>query len=419
MLRRGSLKYINAPAPEFYDLARDPTESSNLHEVDPREPDLARELASRLSSADASASTRAAGVVDNEAEAKLRSLGYASGGTVRRSPGEGRGRDPKTATDYMRRYDRAVALFNSGDFALGVERLRELLPEAPENYMARFQIAIGLAAMKRWPESEEELSKVVRDAPEFAHGVLMLAEVQGQMGKTEEAIRNYGAASASVPWSPEPRAALARYLASVGRVNEAATAYEEAIRIDPHQKDFPRALLGLRLNHGEASRAVEEFRALASRFPASASLWTCLAVAQRRTGDTRGALDSLERALAIEPWRATSRVQLGETLLDAKAPDRAEEAFRRALQDDPERLQARLGLGRALLAQDRIADADAVLDAIVRERPRFAAAFTVRGQYWAARDDRGRAVEFFRRALRADPTSQEAWEGLRNLGETP
>ncbi len=80
MLRDGPLKYVDAPAVELYDLARDPGETRNLAGTGlPAEAPLASRLAALGSHADPSASTRAAGGPDGESAARLASLGHARG----------------------------------------------------------------------------------------------------------------------------------------------------------------------------------------------------------------------------------------------------------------------------------------------------------------------------------------------------
>lgn len=245
MLRRGALKYIDAPGPEIYDLLQDPGETRNLHGGHPQEEPLAEALAEFRDSADPSAVARAKGALDAESEAKLRSLGYTSAGVIKRLPGEGRGRDPKTMTDYLRRYDRAVGLAAARSEE-GIALLRGLIPEAPENFMARYQLGSALLGVERLELAREELVQVVAAAPGFSNGHLKLATVESRLGSVDEAIRHYEAAANVAPDLAEPRVALGRFLESLGRSAAAAAAYRAALSIEPNNREATKRLTELR-----------------------------------------------------------------------------------------------------------------------------------------------------------------------------
>jgi choline-sulfatase len=244
MLRRGALKYIDAPSPEIYDLLQDPQEARDLHGHHPEEQPLARALASFRESADPAAAVRAKGTLDAESEAKLRSLGYVSAGVSER-PGEGRGRDPKTMTSYLRRYDRAVGLA-AAHSEEGITMLYELIPEAPENFMARYQLGAALLGVGRLEPAREQLVQVVAAAPELSNGHLMLATVESRLGHVDEAIRQYEAAATVAPSFAEPRVALGRLYESLGRLDAAAEAYRAALHVEPNDREAAKRLEGLR-----------------------------------------------------------------------------------------------------------------------------------------------------------------------------
>jgi arylsulfatase A-like enzyme/thioredoxin-like negative regulator of GroEL len=245
MLRRGALKYIDAPSPEIYDLLADPQEARDLHGARPEEQPLALALAAFRESADPAAAARAKGALDPESEARLRSLGYVSAGVSERRPGEGRGRDPKTMTNYLRLYDRAVGLA-AAHSEEGIALLSELIPEAPENFMARYQLGSALLGVGRLEPAREQLVQVVAAAPEFSNGHLLLATVESRLGNVDEAIRQYEAAVTAAPSFAEPRVALGRLYESLGRLDAAAEAYRAALHIEPNDREAAKRLEGLR-----------------------------------------------------------------------------------------------------------------------------------------------------------------------------
>ena len=415
LLRRGRLKYIDAPLPELYDLARDPGETTNLHPQQPDEAEMAAELRELLSRTDVRGSDRAGQILDAEAEASLRSLGYLASGTLAREATEGRGRDPKEMTDYIRRYDRAVGLISSGRLDDGVARLRELLPEAPENFMARFHIAAGLSAAGQLREAEQELKIVVSEAPALAGGHLMLAETLAGLGRYEEAISSYRAAADTGPGDVEPLLGLGGVLESIGRREEAADAYHEAIGRDPNGPEAPRRLLALRHEDRVLDKAIEELLRLLDEHPRSANLWTAVAMGERGRGDPAAALSRLRQALAIDPRHHDALVQVGEIQLDNGRHDLAETAFRRAVNARPGQLESHFGLARALLEQGRTLEAEAQFSLVLQIEPGFSSAHTARGDYLERRGDLIGAAEAYRRALQLNRADRQAWEGLRRV----
>lgn len=416
MLRRGPLKWIDAPSSELFDVAQDPGETRNLAGGHPEETAVREALGDFTRSADPAASQRAAGGLDAEAEAKLRSLGYASAGTLDRGRGEGRGRDPKEMVAYLQRYDQAVGLIAAARFDEGTAILRELIPQAPENFMARYQLAAGLFSAGRLDDAERELRTVLADAPSFTNGYLMLAEAQARLGKIDAAVASYRAAASASPGLADPVLALGRFLESVGRFEPAGEAYLAALRLEPDDPEIPRRLLALRGSRGEADKAVEELRAVLAEHPRAASSWSALASALRRLGDATGAAAAVRRAAALAPDRPDVLLQLAEVQLASNQAELAEASFRRVLALAPDRPDARLGLARALRARGRSGEAVSAVNELLAARPPFAAAHTLRGRLL---EDAGRlpeAADAYRTALRLNPSDAEAMDGVTRLG---
>lgn len=416
MLRRGPLKYVDAPQPELFDLSRDPDETTNLLGSRPEEAEIAAALAERLRSADPGASSRAAGGLDPESEAKLRSLGYVAGGAPVPRAGASRGRDPKTMIGYLHEYDLAVEQVAEGKFEEGIRRLRQLLPRAPENFMARYQIAGGLFGAGRLAECAAELRAVVTMEPTFTNAHLMLGEVLGRLGEFEEAVRSYEAGAATAPLAAEPRFALGQLMESAGRFDAAATAYQAAIRLAPHDHEIVERFLALRAGRGTLDAGAEDLRSLARDFPDSAAIWTGLAKAERLRGQATLASDALRRALAIDADDPDALTLEGEARLETRDARGAIDAFQRAVDRAPASVEARFGLARSLLAAGRTREADAAIAEVLRLNPRFSPAHRLRGRRLERSGDLAGAADAYRRALEANPTDREAWEALRRIG---
>lgn len=415
MLRRGSLKYIDAPAAELYDLATDPSETRDLSAGHPDLRDLAERLAAFRSTADEEASARAVGALDPEAEARLRSLGYASAGTLRTAPGEGRGRDPKTMVEYLRDYDRAVGLTASGRHDEGIEILRSLASQVPENFMTRYQLAAAQLVAGRLAESAEDARAVTEAAPEFWGGHLLLAEIEAQRGEIDEAIRAYRAAAATAPELAEPRFAFGRLLESLGRFDAAGEAYVEALSLEPDDREIAKRLVDLRAGRGDLARAIDELSELTAVHPRAVGLRAVLAEAHRRAGNRDRAEVEATEAIRLSPEDPDALVIGAELRLERGAVPEARALLERALAREPDRVDALLALAAADFAEGRALDAEARLAEILRIQPRYAGVYRVRGEHLERSGDRDGAVRAYRQALAVQPDDRRAREGLRRL----
>jgi tetratricopeptide (TPR) repeat protein len=414
-LRRGSLKRIDAPVPELYDLAQDPREQRNLEGGHPDGEAMAEALAAFRAGEDPEASERAAGGLSAEDEAKLRSLGYTSAGSLRANPGEGRGRDPKAMIDYLQRYDRAVGLSSSGRQEEAIPLLRSLVPEAPENYMVRYQLGTALLTAGHVEEAGAEFRAVIGAAPEFANGYLLAATAEGRLGRVDDAVRHYEAAIALAPDLVEPRVALGRLLESVGRFEDAASAYLAAAKAAPHEPEPARRLLELRQDRGEGARGTEDLAALAASLPRAAGIWSVVGQARRRAGDLAGARAASDRATASDPFLAEAMLLRGELSLEERDPAAALATFEAVLARRADRADAMLGRAKALFALGRAVEAEATVAEISRRYPRLSEGITLRGRFLEQSGERLAAAQAYREALRVNPGDAAAREGLRRV----
>ena len=224
-IRRGDLKYIAAPRPELYNLARDPHEATNLATNRPRE---AHQLAAALTAMTSSASQAAspADTLDSEARAKLLSLGYLAGASLTTNSTSGHaGKDPKDAIVLLQRFDEAHAAFVAGKTGLARHEFERLVAADPGN-------------------------------PVF---VGQLAELCRRTGDLPRAVALYRRAVAIAPSDRDARYNLAVTLQEAGRGDEAFAALKDAIRLDPGRPEAHNALgIALALR-GDLEGARSEF----------------------------------------------------------------------------------------------------------------------------------------------------------------
>jgi tetratricopeptide (TPR) repeat protein len=193
---------------------------------------------------------------------------------------------------------------------------------------------------------------------------------------------------------------LARLQAADGRTADALQTLGHARERAPHSEEVLSAYAQVALAARAPVPAAEVLAPLARMCPTVAAHHYRLGVALLQAGDVTGAVESLQRAHALEPDRPTNLVALGLALVSAKRhaeatpllrrsldlePDgvealaalaeaeegagelaAAEEHATRALARDPEQANANLALGMVRMKQERYAEARAPLERAAR-----------------------------------------------------
>ena len=330
-LRRGDLKYVEAPEPELYDVARDPGELTNLAERRPGDAlRLAREL-ERFLAAAGGGEAESAAPLDAATAEKLRSLGYlaGAGGAGRADPP-----DPKVMMDVHVTLERAGELLARRHLPEAVRAYRQALARDPQNLQALGDLAAALGELGRLDDADRALDRALELAPERADLHLARAGLERRRGRPAAALAEADLALSLDPDSLDAVLERADLLARLGRGDEAAAELAAALE---RWGDHPRAAI-------RYADLVE--------LPA---------------GDLGSAEARLRRALDREPWSGEGWRALGETLRRAGRPEEALAAYREGLGRQPRDASLRTRLARLLAALGRPADAERELRAGLAE----------------------------------------------------
>jgi arylsulfatase A-like enzyme/Tfp pilus assembly protein PilF len=352
-LRRGDAKYIAAPRPELYDLAADPGEADNLLASRRRQ---AGELAAELTAvrASASAAPGATPALDDEARARLASLGYAAPRAPAAAGADGgAARDPKDAVALFRGFEEAHWALGEGRADDARKRLEELVSADPGNPVFRATLARACRERGDLPRAIALYREAVAQAPADADGWYNLAVTLQQAGKVDDAVTALAAAIERDPKRPEAHNALGIAYAASGRLEDARRAFAEAVALDPRNarayNNLGNALRDLG-RRDEAEAAYRKAIELAPRYPDPLNGLGVLEVAGDRPAE---ALPLFDRALALDPQRHEVRLNRAialELAGDRPAAIAACREFLSAAADDPEFTRQRR-TARQLLAQ--------------------------------------------------------------------
>ncbi|HEV8629226.1 MAG TPA: sulfatase-like hydrolase/transferase [Thermoanaerobaculia bacterium] len=324
-LRRGRLKYVEAPRAELYDLAADPAEARDLRADRRRD---AVTLKQALAALAAQQRDAAAAPEDAESRARLQALGYSApaGASAAGS------RDPKDAVGWFRAFEEAHWAQQEGRLADAGALLAPLLAADPGN--AVFRSAYG---------------RVLRD--------------QGRVG---EALPLYRQAVALTPGDPQAWYELATALEQAGKRDEARSAFEEALHRDPGRPEAHNALAIVLAGQGRLEEARQHLQTATAADARDPQIWNNLGNVLRGLGDADGAAGAYQRAIALDPRYPDPLNGLGALEVARQRPAAALPWFDRALALAPQQHEARLNRGIALeLMGDRRGAAAAYRDFLV------------------------------------------------------
>ena len=130
--------------------------------------------------------------------------------------------------------------------------------------------------------------------------------------------------------------------------------------------------------------------------------------------DLTGAIADLEKGLALAPGNTDLLNDYALALGDKGADAEAEAALERAIAIDPEDLVTRTNLVIVYLAQNRLEEAGAMIDAIFDRDPSFAVGYLARGKQKLMEGDEAAALDNLLKASTVNPAYAD---GLLALGE--
>jgi tetratricopeptide (TPR) repeat protein len=306
-------KFIDAPVPELYDLARDAAEQTNLAAQEPaRTAALRRALDALTGGAQGAMSAR---TVDSETAAKLAALGYVGSATAGVSPlSPGNRPDPKQMIGVFNRVRQANAALQNGRPAEAAAIAAETLTRDPANAFALIVLANAAMAQARY----------------------------------REAIARYRAYLERVPGSADAHHRMAICYARLGDADRALAEEDAALAIDPRSADAHAHRGGLLAARQRTDEAVRELRAAVEIAPDNAAFHVGLARLVITTGGLEEAEAALGRALTLQPDSADAHAAFGSLLVARGRPDEAVSRFAQALALRPDADDIRLDFAQAL-----------------------------------------------------------------------
>ena len=329
----GDWKYIELPLPELYNLRADPGEAHNLVERETARRDVMRRALAQVEAGRPGAAVPAA--LDEDAAARLRSLGYtaASAAPVRQEYTAAD--DPKRLVALNEEFNTALEAFNSGRTDEALSRFLALLRERPDFVTARTSAATVLMATTR-----------------AADAIALLRAAPGPQASAPEILAKLGAA-----------------IQRTGDLRGAAAAFERSRAAGNQNPEIFNDLGVAYAQLGKVDEARAMFQELLRRDPTAAGTWTNLGLVEFSARRLEAAADAFRHAVGVDPSSAEAWQGLGAAVI-ARDPNTAIDAWQRAERLRPRDFDLLFNLGMVLADSGRGAEALPYLTRFMQEAPR-------------------------------------------------
>lgn len=367
--RRHHDKFIDAPTPEYYNLAADPGELTNLVAKRTGEAETLSNLLTALIDSFPSIDTTASVALDDETKRKLEALGYLG---ERKTPSTGRAIDPK---DMLAAWE--------GKVATAVKLLGE----------GTFQAAL--------PVLEGALAITPLDSGLWA----MLGEAQTLAGRYEQAVQSYLRSIELKPNDAAPWLAVARLRYALGDRDAALIALDQAERLEPDNG----AIYVLRAELARAVGKYEEALALCEKGrqvdPSrhTASSWILQGKTYEAMGRREDAVTSYQTAYDADPANPGALLGMAKVAEWNKKYNRAIELVSGINRGQTGWVGARTLLARAYMALEKGDQAVEVMREVIAAVPDHPPMHSTLGNYLYHQDELSEAADSYRRALQLNP----------------
>jgi tetratricopeptide (TPR) repeat protein len=308
-------------------------------------------------------------------------------------------------------FARAASLQQAGELEKAAAEYRRFLEAYPANVEARSNLGVVLMGLGRYEDAITEYRLAASQAPTNVTVRLNLGLAFYKMAQLEAAVGEFAKVL-----SAQPDHRQARYLAADCRLRLGRPGDVISLLSPLETSDADNPVLAYLLGMAYlADKQNEKGQLLIDRILRhgdSAEARVMMGVAKRGTGDLKGAVDDLKRAVEINPELPSVKGLYGQALLEAGNPDLARPQFEAELSRNPLDFDANLYMGILLKAEQDYDGALGYLKRALGVRPgdlptRFQIASIV-----LARQDTGAATSLLEGIVQEAPAFLEAHVAL-------
>ena len=272
-----------------------------------------------------------------------------------------------------------------GDYAKAEPELELGAGKEPDNFEARYQLGLVLERMGKPDQALPQLQKAVALRPGDRSAQYQLMVVMRSLGQTQKVSQMVGQLQKEqdkeqLNSQVAYEGTKANDLLQSGKASEAAQIYRHMLEEEPDSA-WTAYNLALALEAMNDTKGAEDTLHKAIKInPKLAEIQAELGRLKLSEGDLQSAQKWLKSALNLEPGLADARGNLA--MIYAKNGDliSAEKLLRQALEDNPNYKQGHLNLGLILAQENRKPDAEKELDKAVALAPQDPATLSTAGK---------------------------------------
>ncbi|HTD01764.1 MAG TPA: tetratricopeptide repeat protein, partial [Chthoniobacterales bacterium] len=225
--------------------------------------------------------------------------------------------------------------------------------DLPASARAHFNYGAALQQIGRLDEAEKEYNAALRVDPNYVKVHVNLALVLVSKSKLDEAKKYYERAVQLDPSAGEVRSGYAYLLERLGRTDEARAEYENAIRLSPKSARLFYTYAAFLDKKGELDAAIAQYQRALQVDPNLADAHSELATALFTKGDLPRAEAHYLEAARLDPKRADIHSNFGSLLLREGKTSQAILQYEEALRLDPKLTEAEENLRVARASDTR------------------------------------------------------------------
>lgn len=367
-LRDWTVKAINAPKPEVYEMQKDPHEEHNLA-ANGTVPSEARPFFADLKKIEAADpfehGGQQPGKMDAETTKRLAALGY----IWVREQNKGPRPDPKDRIGFWDRFELAQDMIRDGKNQEAATALTNLLQEDPNNVMAMGSLANALARIHEQDRALAIFQRMIQIDPREEPPYLGAAAILRKKKQFPAAMKLLQAALTYQPRDPEIFAAVGDVYLDQNQFDSAEQWFRKALDLEPHSMTAAAGLGNCLNRSGNPQQAYIVLSKAHQHDPSDGPVTYDLAVVTEHLGHPREAFPLYQLATKEDPDNSEAWNNLG-SLLDrmGKHPE-ALQNIEKAHQLDPDNTEATYNLGALMLQNNQTQKALPLLEQARKERP--------------------------------------------------
>lgn len=254
--------------------------------------------------------------------------------------------DPRISADQY--YDEARSLYDRQDYAGAVIQLKNALQKDRRLLAAQLLLGKSLLATGEYRGAEAALEEALAMGVSKAEVAPYLGQIYLLLGEPAKLLDTFAVAGVPDALQGGLQTMRGSAYAMTGNLIAAQAAFAEARRLDPKSVDPLVAEVPVLLRTGELEKARALARRATELAPDNAVAWQQLGTVQQAAGELQSALDSFDKAVALNPRLVDALIGRASVLMSLHRNDEASKLLTEMA--DAKVIEPRASFMRATLA---------------------------------------------------------------------